>query len=113
MELAPTNRLTATLLDDGWGRSWGVFLKIRDPANLRHHLRKFLKVRDEQGRKLLFRYYDPRVLRIFLPTVDAEQCAEVFGPIAAWLPEDSAGGLILRTAVDRMRTPGKPALARV
>ena len=51
VELSPTNRLIGRWLDEGWGQSWGVFLKIDDAANLRHHLRKFLKVQDEGGRR--------------------------------------------------------------
>ncbi len=49
VELLPNNRLTTQWLDQGWGQSWGVLLKVADPSNLRHHLRKFLKVRDERG----------------------------------------------------------------
>jgi hypothetical protein len=91
VELFPNNRLTATLLDEGWGQSWGVFLKIADPANLRHHLRKFLKVQDEDGRRLLFRYYDPRVLRVYLPTCTTDELQQVFGPIETFITEGDGG----------------------
>lgn len=94
VELSPANRLTRLWLADGWGQSWGVFLKVADPSNLRHHLRKFLKVRDEQGRKLLFRYYDPRVLRAFLPLAEPQQLQDLFGPIDSWLAEDGAAGIV-------------------
>jgi hypothetical protein len=50
-------------------------------ADLRAHLRRLTRVRDEDGRVLLFRFYDPLVLRIFLPSCDAEQLASFFGPI--------------------------------
>lgn len=93
VELSPGNRLALQWLDQGWGQSWGVLLRIDDPANLRHHLRKFLKVRDPQGRTLLFRYYDPRVLRAFLPAADAGQRKALFGPIAHWFTEDDHDGL--------------------
>jgi len=85
VELSPTNRLIGRWLDEGWGDAWGVFLKIDDAANLRHHLRKFLKVQDEAGRRLVFRFYDPRVLRTFLPTCLPEEARQVFGPIYAFL----------------------------
>lgn len=91
VELLPGNRLTSTLLDQAWGRSWGVLLKIDDPANLRHHLRKFLRVQDEQGRRLLFRYYDPRVLRNYLPTCTPQELREVFGPIDSFMIESEDG----------------------
>src|SRR5687767_9447498 len=42
VELAPTYSFTRPLLEMGWGNSWGVFLRIEDPRNLRHHLRSFL-----------------------------------------------------------------------
>ncbi|MBA4177843.1 MAG: hypothetical protein C0505_15000 [Leptothrix sp. (in: Bacteria)] len=94
VQLLPGHRLTQRLLGETFGRSWGVFLTIADPANLRHHLRKFLKVSSDHGRPLLFRYYDPRVLRAFLPTADGAQLAEFFGPVERWLAEDGAGGLL-------------------
>ncbi len=95
VELFPDNSLTARWLDQGWGQSWGVFLKVADPSNLRHHLRKFLKVRDDTGRTLLFRYYDPRVLRVFLPTCNSDELQQLFGPVNGMLAEaDDAASLI-------------------
>jgi hypothetical protein len=91
VELSPTSRLMERWLDEGWGQAWGVLLRIDDPSNLRHHLRKFLKVRDEQGRSLLFRYYDPRVLRVYLPTCTAAELAQLFGPVEAWVLETPDG----------------------
>ena len=87
VELFPQHRLTARLLDQGWGKAWGVFLRIEDPSNLRHHLRKLLKVQDEDGRRLLFRYFDPRVLRAYLPTCRSEEIEQVFGPIEQFFVE--------------------------
>lgn len=95
VELFPNNRLTARWLDEGWGQAWGVFLKIDDPANLRHHLRKFLKVRDEKGRPLLFRYYDPRVLRAYLPSCRGEEWRLLFGPVDSFIMEARDGQALL------------------
>lgn len=95
VELAPGSRLTARWLAEGWGQAWGIFLKIDDPANLRHHLRKFLKVRSDEGQRLLFRYYDPRVLRAYLPTCNPDELQQVFGPINSFLAEGTtANGLL-------------------
>jgi hypothetical protein len=100
VELFPNNRLTTAWLDEGWGQAWGIFLKIDDPANLRHHLRKFLRVQDEAGRRLLFRWYDPRVLRLYLPTCTDAELQTVFGPIDSLLAESAdASGLIEYTRV--------------
>ena len=91
VELRPGHRFVDQLLDEGFGRSWGVFAKIADPMALRHHLRKLLKVRDESGRTLLFRFYDPRVLGPVLRTCDTEQLRTMFGPVKRFLAEDEGG----------------------
>ena len=91
VELFPDNRLTQRWLEEGWGEAWGVMLRIDDPANLRHHLRKFLKVQEEGGRILLFRYSDPRVLGTFLRSCDKEQLRQFFGPIEAFMSEEAEG----------------------
>jgi hypothetical protein len=91
VELLPNHRLTTRLLDEGWGQAWGVLLKIDDPSNLRHHLRKFLKVEDEKGRRLLFRFYDPRVLRSYLPTCTPDEREQFFGPIHSFVVEAPQG----------------------
>jgi hypothetical protein len=112
VELSPTNRLIHRWLDEGWGEAWGVLLRIDDPANLRHHLRKFLKVRDERGRTLLFRYYDPRVLRAYLPTCTDGELREVFGPIKAWLAESGNDDSLLEFGFDGrgLRATTRPAV---
>jgi hypothetical protein len=94
VELLPDHRLVHRLLTEGWGRSWGVFIKIADPSPLRHHLRKFLKVRDEDDRSLIFRFYDPRVLRAYLPSCRPGEIETFFGPIAAFLTEDEGAGTL-------------------
>lgn len=50
---------------------------------LRLHFKKLLWVRDEDGRELYFRFYDPRVLAIYLPTCTPEEKRIVFGPVQA------------------------------
>jgi len=50
---------------------------------MRQHFRRFITVHDESGKPLLFRYYDPRVLRTFLPTCNAKELAEIFGRCCA------------------------------
>jgi hypothetical protein len=88
VHLEPEDRFTNYLIDNGWGNSWGVFLRTETSLkNLRNHLRGFLRVRDEAGRRLIFRYYDPRVLRVYLPTCVRSELHTVFGPILQFLTE--------------------------
>lgn len=80
---------TRRLIDRAWGHSWGVFLRCDDRIErVRRHLRQFLRVRTQRGRPMIFRYYDPRVLRIYLPTCTPEELRTVFGPIQSFYMED-------------------------
>ena len=100
VEIAPTYKFTSKLIEMSWGRSWGVFLKVGDASNLRPHLRRFLRVRDEAGRILLFRYYDPRVLRVYLPTCRIDELRMVFGPVSSYLVESEDGDSLIEFAFD-------------
>jgi hypothetical protein len=80
--------------DNGWGDSWGVLVfSNEDMKALHKHFRKFLMVKTEEGEELYFRFYDPRVLRIFLPTCDKDQLREFFGPVECYICEDEDPGL--------------------
>jgi hypothetical protein len=83
------------LLDSGWGKSWGMFLLSSDNLeDLRRHLRHFLLVRDPGGRELYFRFYDPRVLQVYLPTCTAFEAKRFFGPVTTYLMEADSGQAI-------------------
>jgi hypothetical protein len=58
---------------------------------LHEHLRRIFVVKDESGQEFFFRFYDPRVLRTFLPTCSREQLLEFFGPVEEFLGADAAG----------------------
>lgn len=96
VQLEYEDRYTRRLLDQAWGNSWGIFLKCdARMERLRWHLRGFLRVQDQSGRRLVFRYYDPRVLRVYLPTCVSSELATVFGPIERfWTEGESAHDLL-------------------
>ena len=76
------------LVRDGWGASWTVYLTCDlSLPELRKHLRKFLIVKLADGRQVYFRYYDPRVLRTYLPTCTAAEVAEFVGPVRRYACE--------------------------
>jgi hypothetical protein len=57
---------------------------------VREHFRKFLLVKiDGNEGDFYFRFYDPRVLRAFLPTCAPDEAAEFFGPVRLFIAEDS------------------------
>lgn len=103
VELHPGHRFTRTLLEEGWGRSWGIFARINDSTQLRHHLRKNLTVRSEDGRKLLFRFFDPRVFRVYLPTCTAAELAQLFGPVSKFFSEGPRGVDLSTYSFDGLR----------
>lgn len=83
------------IAEEAHANSWGIFIRSQaEPNDLYQHLRKFLLVATEDGRELYFRYYDPRVLREFLPTCDKAQLISFFGPIEAMMAEDENGLLV-------------------
>lgn len=89
------------MLRSARGNSWGIFLRSSaEPVRLYRHLRKFLIVQSEEGKEMYFRYYDPRVLRVFLPTCEAPQLKEFFGPIEAFMAENEQGLLVEYALVD-------------
>jgi hypothetical protein len=76
-------------MQNGWGDSWGVMVfSDKDLGGLVKHFRHFLMVQTEDKQELYFRFYDPRVLRIFLPTCDESQLNEFFGPVDYFVCED-------------------------
>ena len=54
---------------------------------LHRHFRRLLRVQDERGVRMLFRFYDPRVLRVYLPTCRPGELEQVFGPVEFFLTE--------------------------
>jgi hypothetical protein len=84
----------------GFGRSWGLFIVASVGLDeLRRHLRKFNIVYRENGTPLVFRYYDPRVLRRFLPTCTSDELRRFFGPIDSFLVENEEADALLRFAL--------------
>jgi hypothetical protein len=64
-----------------------------DLRQLRTHFRRFLIVRDPNGKPLYFRYYDPRVLSMYLPTCNTDELKTVFGPVESFLLCPTPGNL--------------------
>jgi len=83
--------LAEWVMAHGWGNHWGIFAVSRaDLRTLQFHLRTLNTVYSPEGKPMLFRYYDPRVLRIFLPTCGPEQVMQMFGPVDRFVAEGEA-----------------------
>jgi len=89
VQLKPEAPFTNWLLTEGWGKHWGIFaLTKADVVAIRKHFRTFLMVKDPNGKQLYFRYYDPRVLRIYLPTCNRMEANVIFGLVERFVCED-------------------------
>ena len=92
VRLEPQSELADWVLGTGWGQHWGSFVITRQGFRaLRNHLRGLTLVYRRDGTPLYFRFYDPRVLRVFLPTCTPAQLKQMFGPVDAFLAESEAG----------------------
>ena len=99
VKLVRGDAFTNWLLTHGWGKSWGIFLASDAPFNeLRQHFRTFLMIYDDKGKPLYFRYYDPRVLRVYLPTCNESELEKVFGDVSHFIIEDDGGNAMIRYA---------------
>lgn len=105
VELPPSSTMWDVLLGEARGGAWGVFARSEASfEDLRRHMRRFLRVQSEQGRRMLFRWYDPRVLRSYLPTCTPAERESFHGPVSAFVVEGEATGSALCFTPER-RSP--------
>ena len=92
--LEPNAEMTKWIFKQGWGQHWGIFALVDmdvDLKTLRKHFRKFLMVESPDGKPIYFRYYDPRVMRTYLPNCNNDELATVFGPVQIYVMENTDG----------------------
>jgi Domain of unknown function (DUF4123) len=88
VRLEADSPFTEWVLRDGWGVHWGVFIvSAANLRTLRNHFREFLRVELPDRRTVLFRYYDPRVFRSFVPACNAAELGKFFGPVQSFVVE--------------------------
>ncbi|EDX76347.1 hypothetical protein MC7420_4603 [Coleofasciculus chthonoplastes PCC 7420] len=85
------------MLTNGWKKSWGLLLESSAPLNkLQEHFQGLLRVKDETGKSFYFRYYDPRILRVYLPTCTQEELKIVFGSsvMRYWIESENGNNIL-------------------
>lgn len=109
VQLWAQSPVTGLLLTGEAGPHWGILAtSAADLRTLRMHFRKFLSVWDPDGKPLYFRYYDPRVLRLYLPTCDAEELNLLFGPVTAFYMAAPESETLLRFTFDGAQLGRQP-----
>ena len=87
-----------------WQSSHGILLQSAAPfEEVRRHLKRFLLAKGPGGTTVRFRFYDPRVLRAFLPICTPKELAEFFGPVSRYLGAGRPGRSLMAFSIDRQR----------
>ena len=86
----------------GLGSSAGILLITPIATDvLLSHLRDIFRVTDETGHRFFFRFYDPRVLRTYLPTCTPAEAKQFFGQVRHILVEAAKPGKMLSYSPER------------
>jgi Domain of unknown function (DUF4123) len=99
IELTPQAELTQKWWQEGWGEHWGILFHVSADESfkaVRRHFRRFLRVQLPDKSHVLFRYYDPRVFRQYLPTCNLVEANTIFGPVSRYFAEDKDPNTLLR-----------------
>lgn len=91
--MAADSKLLDRLVEEGWGRRWGIFCASRAPfREVRRHLRRFLMVEvSETGERVYFRFYDPDVIRGFAEVWSPLQRGQLLAGVDRIWVEDETG----------------------
>jgi len=88
VHLSPDELFTKWFLKNGWGDKWGILCETsEDTTLLRRHFQKILTVYNDKGKPLYFRFYDPRVLGVYLESASPEDLKKIFGSIQSFYVE--------------------------
>src|SRR5262249_24312802 len=86
--LTPKSILLKKIIADGTGDNWVTWVVSgQGLPEVRKHFRHFLTVETEDGKKFFFRFYDRRILQLFLPVCTPAEIADFFGPVDSFLVE--------------------------
>lgn len=99
VKLEQRSKLLTWILTNGWGNSWGIFLSTNvELEDLLEHLQKMLPAELPNGEKLLFRFYDPRVLEVYFQNCEEDELGAFLGPTDSIIFEVNAGKMSMQLA---------------
>jgi len=97
VRLSPRSELLRQMIQQGWGRGWGVYLtSALSLEELRQYYRTTLMVIMPDGMELFSRFYDPRFFRGFLESSTAAEAEPFFGPVVSYFMEDERPEILLQ-----------------
>jgi hypothetical protein len=96
VRLPSQSPLLRQMIEEGWGRSWGVYLTSNSSLmELREYFRQALMVTMPDGMEMFSRFYDPRFFRSFLEACTVDEAQRFFGPVRAYLMESERPEILL------------------
>lgn len=102
VRLAALSSYTRWYVQESWEKNWGVFFQSKvNLTVLRQHFQRLLMVKRESGSTMAFRFFDPRILRVYLPTCTSEELATVFGPVDRFFVESENGKDLIRFSFEQ------------
>ena len=111
VELPMGSPFLGTLLDEAWGKSWGILLASEHPyEQVLAALQRVLIIEIPGGKSALFRFYDPRVLRAFLPVATRLQADLLFAATRSFWIEGPTPGVVLSFSRPQRQAPGPEAV---
>ncbi len=102
VELARHSDAWDWFVEDGYGHDWGILLHSRlELPRLKTHLKKFLRIEDEDGERYFFKYYRPEHFNRYVPRFDDVQRAAFWRGIEATHAESKDDpAMLLRHGLD-------------
>ncbi len=101
VECKKDSKLFSWLTAEVWGTSCAVFLISKSSFDeVLKHFQKFIRVYLEDDDVVYFRFYDPRVLRVYLPTCNSKEIKTFFGEIQSFFVESNDSNQLFEFLID-------------
>lgn len=82
---------TDWLITQGWDNNWNIFVTSElDFKAFRKQIRKLLLVKSPEGQNMVFRFYDPRVIKEFYKIITPEQKLLLFEGVCNFIYCDNS-----------------------
>jgi hypothetical protein len=100
VELHKGSAFNRWLFENMWGRHWGIVVRSRQQFGpVARHFRAMFIVQGPEHKPLYFRFYDPRALRLVLPTCSPQQVTSIFSGVRdIWLDGQTPGSIDIVSA---------------
>ena len=99
--LTPDSKFADFVMSEGFGKNWGIFAHSRHSIReMRRHFRSLINVYDENANSMVFRFYDPRVLREFLPTCNPGELRTFFGNVDTFFADAGDAKKLVKLSLD-------------